>query len=86
MSETAKPLRKGAYDKQNVEVIAIERKTVIPYDDIKTALENGQIYVLAKAVSKNTVAQAKNRLKDKYGLTDIKLGKTKDTKQFVFYI
>ena len=86
MNETVKPFKEGAYDKKAIEVETIQRKTVIPYEDVKKALEHGKIYVLPKGISRNTVAQAKKRLMEKYGLEKVKVGKTKVTKQFVFYI
>jgi len=82
----AKPIKSGTYNTSEVEVEAIKKKTVIPYEDIETALKAGKIYVLPIETSKNTVAQAVKRIRTKLNLPLAKVGKTKATHQYVFYV
>lgn len=88
MSKKTKEIKKGVYAKDAIEFEPTQKKTVVPYEDIVKTLKEGNIYVMPLASSKNTIAQALKRIRDptKHNIPNAKVGKTKETKQFVFYV
>ena len=87
MSKKAKEIKKGEYTKDAIEFEAQIKKTVVPYEEIVKTIKEGHIYVMPLTTSRNTIAQALKRLRDpkKHNIPNAKVGKTKETKQFVFY-
>ena len=88
MTPKPKEIKKGAYAKDAVEFEPSQKKTVVPYEEIVKSLKEGNIFVMPLTSSKNTVAQALKRIRDveKHNVPNAKVGKTKETAQFVFYV
>jgi len=85
MSNTDKEIKEGAYKPKALEVEELPtRRAKIPYDEIVETVKAGNIYVLSKTATKYSMQKIKKKLKDA-GIKDIKVGKTKDTKQYAFY-
>lgn len=83
----AKEIKSGAYTKDALTFNEAQaKKSVIPYEEIITALKAGNVYVMPSATSKHTIAQALRKLRKKHDLPNAKLGWTKDTAQRVFYV